>query len=300
MNLLIPYVPLIHHADPILEEFSYGDSKTRARKLKTSLKQGDYVFFHTSINSKKYITAYYVVDRILNTSEAASNKNIYLKYKNPHITEYREGKRRKQDDVVVFGDPILSRRLERPLLFDKALAEKLSLGIEFKKGFTESQCIGSATRQWRKLSDKDVDVLLAEVKDNESRGLTVERILSTEEVTEIIEKDIENFIEASNRILGSSLELIGRQIDTPVGRIDLMFEDNSKTVIVVELKLNKIGRDAVNQLRRYMDYVEKQEKREVRGVVVCNGVLPAFEEEFRTLRNIRILKYGWKLQVSEI
>lgn len=300
MNLLIPYVPLIHHADPALEEFSYGDNGIRARKLKSCLKQGDYIFFHTSLNSRKCITAYYVVDRVLDTSEAASNKNILMKYKNPHITEYKEGQRRKEDDVVVFGDPILSHRLERPLLFDRALAEKLSLGIEFKKGFTDSQCIGSATRQWRELSSKDVEVLLKEIKENESKGLTVERTLSTEEVIEIIEKDIENFIEANTKILGSSLRLIGRQIDTPVGRIDLMFEEGNKNIIIVELKLNKIGREAVNQLRRYMDYVEKQEKREVRGVIVCSGVLPAFEEEFRTLRKIKVLKYGWKLQVSEI
>jgi hypothetical protein len=42
MNLLIPYVYLYGHNDPLFEEFTYGDVKTRARKLRNSLKKGDY------------------------------------------------------------------------------------------------------------------------------------------------------------------------------------------------------------------------------------------------------------------
>jgi hypothetical protein len=194
MNLLIPYVPLYDHEDPLLDEFTYGDVKSRARKLKKDLKKGDFIFFHTTIRGKKCITAYYVVDRVLDTSEAAKNKNILLKYRNPHLKEYLEGKRGEMDDVLVFGDPILSRRLQRPLPFDRALADKLSLSIEFRKGFTESQRIGTATRQWRKLSEEDVRILLEEIKLNESKGIVVDTILSTDEVTETIEKDLENFI----------------------------------------------------------------------------------------------------------
>lgn len=300
MNLLIPYVPLVNHIDPDLREFTYGDVRSRARKLKASLEKGSYVFFHTTINSQKCITAYYVVDRVLDAAEAAKDKNICLKYKNPHISVHKAGQKRYDNDVILFGDPIFSRRLEKLLPFDRALAVKLSLGIRFKKGFSDSQCIGSATRQWRELSDKDVDILLDEIKVAESQGIIVEQVLSTEEVTEIIEKDIENYIEANTKILGGSLKLTGRQVDTPVGRIDLMFEDGSKRIVIVELKLNKIGREALNQIRRYMHHVKKESGLDVCGIIVCNGVMPAFEEEFKTLKNIKIMRYGWKLQVSEV
>jgi hypothetical protein len=138
----------------MLEEFTYGDVDARARKLKRDLKRGDYVFLHTTIRGRRYITAYYVVDRVCDTSEAALNKAIVAKYQNPHIKEYLEGLRRNQDDAIIFGDPILSRKLPRPLLFDRALAEKLSLNIPFRKDLTENQCISSATRQWRKLTPK--------------------------------------------------------------------------------------------------------------------------------------------------
>lgn len=69
MNLLIPYVHLYNHPDPLFDEFTYGDSGARARKLKNDLNKGDYVFFHTSTGGKKYITGYYVVERVIDTIE---------------------------------------------------------------------------------------------------------------------------------------------------------------------------------------------------------------------------------------
>ena len=298
MNLLIPYVHLYDHPDPFFEEFTYGDSGARARKLKNNLKKGDYVFFHTSIGEKKYITAYYVVDRVLDTAEVIKDRNIVAKYKNPHISEFLSGKRTdKDDDVVLFGDPITSRIIEKPLIFDKTLAEKLSLNINFPKGKTETQTIGSATRAWRELTAKDVEVLLEATKSSEKEGVGIDTILSTDEVTEIIEKDIEKFIEKNPSLAGENLRLKRRQLDTPVGRIDLLFEDKKGNPIVIELKLNKIGRDAINQLKRYMNWVKKETEKEVTGVIICKGVIPAFEEDLKKLKDIKIFCYGWQLKV---
>jgi hypothetical protein len=302
MNLLIPYVYLYNHPDPLFKEFTYGEGGTRSRKLKKDLKNGDYVFFHTSIGGKKYITAYYVVDRVLDTAEVVKNKNIVAKYRNPHILEFLSRERTDEDgNVVLFGDPITSRIFDRPLLFNKNLAEKLSLNIKFPQadGRTETQVIGSATRAFRELKDRDVDVILNAIKSSEEEGLGTETILLSEEVTEIIEKDIEKFIEKNPTLIGTYLKLKGRQIDTPVGRIDLLFEDKKGIPIVVELKLNKIGRDAINQLRRYMDWVKKETKKEVKGAIVCNGVMPAFVDDFNKLKNIKIFCYGWQLKVHQ-
>ena len=295
--LLIPYVPLSWHHDPMLEEFTYGDSESRARKLKRDLKRGDYVFFHTTIRGQRYITAYYIIDRVLDTRDAASDRAIVAKYKNPHIDEYRKGERRDHDDAVIFGDPILSKRLPRRLLFNRTLAQKLSLAIPFKEGFTENQCISSATRQWRKLTEEDVNILLSEIKRAERESIGADTVLSTDEVLEIREADLENFIVKNTQLIGSGLTLKDRQVDTRQGRLDLLFEDENKNLVVVELKLHEIGRGAVNQLRRYMHQVRKDTNREVSGVIVCKDVLPAFVEEFEKLRDIRIFHYGWMLRI---
>jgi len=298
MNLLIPYIRIYDHPDPLLEEFTYGDIGSRARKLKKDLKKGDYVFFHTSINGKKLITAYFVVDRVLDVADIIKDKNILDKYKNPHILDFNApNTARKESDVVLFGDPISSKVLERPLLFDKRLAQKLSLNIKFPEGRTDTQIIGSATRSWRALTIQDVNVLRKEFKLSEERPIVSEKIMSTEEVTDILERDIENYLKKRSALLGKSLKLKKRQLDTPVGRIDLLFENENAEKIVVELKLGKIGREAVNQIRKYMNWLKKETNKEARGVLVCSGVMPAFEDEFKKLKNISIFCYGWQLKV---
>ena len=73
MHLLISYVQLPDHADPLFNEFTYGDVDQRARQLK-KLSVGTYVFFHTGKHGRKYITACYVVDRVIDTADAARNR----------------------------------------------------------------------------------------------------------------------------------------------------------------------------------------------------------------------------------
>ena len=77
----------------------------------------------------------------------------------------------------------------------------------------------------------------------------------------------------------------------------MLFEDKNRNVVVVELKLDTIGRDAKTQLQRYMHRIGAETKKNVRGIIVCKDVLPAFEKEFKKLADIRIFHYGWKLTV---
>lgn len=301
VSYLIPYRPLSDHLDPDLDEFTYGDWKARAEKLKKDLKRGDFVFFHSTIRRRHYITAYFVVDRVLNTSQAASETAITDKYKNPHIVEYLRGKRRDETDAVLFGDPILSKKLFHPLPFNRALAEKTSLGIPFYEDLTENQCIGSATRQWRALSEADVETIREEIRKYEAQSLATDLVLSTDEIQEIREIDLENFIVEKNKILGPDLILKGRQIVTPTGRIDLLFEDEKDSrLIIVELKLGHIGKDAIAQLRGYMHELKTETEKAIKGIIVCQGILPTFQEQLNDLKNIEILRYGWKLCVDSL
>ena len=295
MHLLVPYVHL-RPPDPLFTEFTYGDRGDRGRKLKTDVNKGDYIFFHTSIGGKKFITAYYVVDRILDVIEACQDKAIRLKYKNHHLLDYLEGRHPAKDDVIVFGDPITSYVFEKQLLFDRKLADTLSLNIKFSDTLTEAQAIVSATRAWRQLADEDVEILLnaVELAKNQPRP---KLLRSTEEVAETIEKDIEDYLADNPDLIGTRLKLLERQLPIEVGRIDLLFEDEQGDLTVVEVKLHKVGRDALRQIQGYMHEFRKETGKKVSGVLVCSGVMPAYEDDLRKQKDVQVLIYGWDLKV---
>lgn len=297
MHLLIPYIHFVDHADPDFSEFTYGDVNTRARKLKNDLQAGDFVFFHTTVNNKKWITSYYVVDRVLDTKIACQDETIINKYRNPHLIECLNGKRAvRGDDVVLFGDPIRSIVFEKPLLFDRNLADKLSIGITFNNKRSDTQNISSATRSWRQLTDGDIKTLFDAFKANQNKScLKLHR--STEEVSQTLERDIESHFAESPNDIGSKLKLVGRQLPVPSGRIDLLLENENGNKTVVEIKLGRIGRDALNQIKKYMRDLKENHK--VSGVIICEGVLPAYEEELRKQRDIRIMIYGWNLGLQQ-
>ena len=125
-------------------------------------------------------------------------------------------------------------------------------------------------------------------------------ILSTDEVLEIREIDLENYLVNNPQLLGDNVKLIGRQRDVPSGRTDIIYEADDE-IIVVELKLNEIGKSAINQIRGYIRDLRKEYKgKNVRGIILCKDVMPIFTEEFTKLKNIEIYLYGWKLHVYPI
>ena len=175
------------------------------------------------------------------------------------------------------------------------------MGISFKEAFTENQCIGSSTRSWRELSKQDVQLLLDKIKQFKDVGVSSDIMLSTDEVMEILEADLEGFIANNkNKILGSDLILDGRQVAISPGRIDLVYKDKTGGYVLVELKLGSVGTGALNQLRKYMDYYKTETKQSVRGVLVCKNIMPAFKEKYQKLSDITVLCYGWKLNVEPL
>ena len=240
----------------------------------------------------------------METKKVVEDPDLVNKFKNPHIARCEEHRRLPwQDDVIVFGDPISSRVLAKPLLLDRKLASRLSLDIPFPKGRLETQAIGSATRSWRRLTDKDVRVLQKEIRlceESAENGNVplLEGMLTTEEVSQVVEKHIEGLLARNPKLLGHSVNSVSRQVETDDGRIDLLLETKSRR-IVVEVKLHRIGRNAVRQLRNYMKWARKgRQKRSVLGVIVCEGVLPAFAEDLAKLKDITVMCYGWQLKLQ--
>jgi hypothetical protein len=100
---------------------------------------------------------------------------------------------------VAVGNPITSHILPVPLPFDRELASRLSLNIHFPRGRSNSQAIGSATRAWRELTEKDAKIIFRAVQklDRTARDAVEEQAMalwSTEEVTQAVEKHVETLL----------------------------------------------------------------------------------------------------------
>jgi hypothetical protein len=66
-----------------------------------------------------------------------------------------------------------------------------------------------------------------------------------------LEKDLENWVKTHPEILGENIIIIGEQVSTSAGVIDFLGIDGSGDLIIIELKRDKLGRDALAQAIDY-------------------------------------------------
>ncbi len=66
-----------------------------------------------------------------------------------------------------------------------------------------------------------------------------------------LESELESWIEADPSLLEGGLTVVGRQLQTQAGPLDLLAVDGSGTLIVVEIKREALTRDAVTQALDY-------------------------------------------------
>lgn len=69
------------------------------------------------------------------------------------------------------------------------------------------------------------------------------------------EKEFEDALVSNPAILGDGLWLVGRQIQTDAGRIDLLGIDAEGTLLVFELKVGKLSRGAISQAIEYAAFL---------------------------------------------
>lgn len=66
-----------------------------------------------------------------------------------------------------------------------------------------------------------------------------------------LESDLESWIEADPTLLEGGLAIVGRQLQTQAGPLDLLAVDGSGTLVVVEIKRDALTRDAITQALDY-------------------------------------------------
>ena len=83
------------------------------------------------------------------------------------------------------------------------------------------------------------------------------------------EEDMKNAILASPSLLEEGFRPITAEKRVAPGFIDILGVDRNNVLTVVEIKRKAADRDAVMQLKRYMDVFRSASEREVRGIIVA-------------------------------
>lgn len=78
-----------------------------------------------------------------------------------------------------------------------------------------------------------------------------------------LEKTLEDWLGANPHLLGDDIMLIGRQVRTEHGIIDLLALDSDGNAIVIELKRGRASREVVGQLNSYLTIVNRWADREL-------------------------------------
>ncbi|SEV84754.1 endonuclease NucS [Natrinema salifodinae] len=88
------------------------------------------------------------------------------------------------------------------------------------------------------------------------------------------EEDLRQRLLEEPDLLESGFTPLATERDTPAGAVDIYGEDAAGQAVVVELKRRRVGPDAVGQLRRYVDALERDLHAEatVRGILVAPSV----------------------------
>ena len=151
------------------------------------------------------------------------------------------------------------------------------------------------------MNTDDVDFLLSEIKLYEQRSYLKDTYLSSDEVGQLLEEDIEDFIVSNPENLEKGLVKYKRQYVLKSGkRLDLLLKDKLG-LVVVEIKKGRIGREVHKQIKGYIKEIAKEFKPgSVRGIIVCSDIYPAFEKYYEKeikKGNIEVYLYSWKFNL---
>lgn len=178
------------HPDPLFQELTYGEGGGFNKMVRNNVRKGSHIFFHTSIEGQRYITAHYLVSKIVEGYDARHDDKIRSNYQNVHIHPenypewwpnydiYKEIKS-ESEDILVFGDHEKSvGKLVNPVKLDRELAEtlkfennKIKFNIVDKNGkvMNDSECITSCTRVPRYITKNDVIFLIEKINKSNSQ-----------------------------------------------------------------------------------------------------------------------------------
>ena len=116
----------------------------------------------------------------------------------------------------------------------------------------------------------------------------------------LLEDELTSRIESGTEVFGMNLKMYkrkgayGRQFIIPVGRLDLLCEDDKGDLYVIELKKDSGYSDAYEQTAMYLDWFEKNkfaEGKKIYGIICLNSPTEDLLEKVHKDKRMRLFEY---------
>ena len=161
----------------------------------------------------------------------------------------------------------------------------------------------------RKVENLKNDNAKVTLSENPEDSILEERIRTPKEVgvkrnqfssEKLLEDELTARIEAGIDVFGLNLKIYkrrgeyGRQFVIPVGRLDLLCEDDDGNLYIVELKKDSGYDDAYKQTAEYLDWFEKSKyanNRKIYGIICLNSPSNELIKKVRADNRMRLFEY---------
>jgi hypothetical protein len=116
-----------------------------------------------------------------------------------------------------------------------------------------------------------------------------------EEITFRLENDLQAALRRNIEQLESGLNIVdgGNERTVEGGRIDIIAEDRSKRLVVIELKAGMARPESIAQTLAYMASLQQEEKRPVKGILVAAGFHPRVILASQAVPNLQLKEYSF-------
>lgn len=127
-------------------------------------------------------------------------------------------------------------------------------------------------------------------------------LVNAAETTFGIERDLQRALRENICQLDPELQIIddGKEYVTDAGRIDILAEDRSGAVVVIELKAGVASPDALTQLLAYMGAVSRQQGKKIRGILVAADFHPRVIFAARVVPDVALRRYRFTFRFETV
>lgn len=107
------------------------------------------------------------------------------------------------------------------------------------------------------------------------------------------ERDLVKYLVSNPSVIEEGLNIVSREIETLVGFIDIEATDKNGKRLIIEVKKQRATPKDAFQLLRYIDTLEKQDKKRYRGMLISAGT-PLKVQEFLKQNNLEFFDVKWQ------